>query len=148
VLLAAVAVHAGFQMTVTTLVHPALFCAPDWDSAHAAHSRAITPLVVLVYGAVVAASVWLLVEGVDHTGTWVVLGGVAVSLAATAFRAAPLHGRLSSGRDATLLRSLRQADLVRSFGAVLALAARRVRSLPARLRAPCGRLVRGSLDGH
>ena len=121
-LLAAVAVHAGFQLTVTTLVYPALFRAPDWESAHVAHSRAITPLVALVYAAVVAASAWVLVEGVDHTGTWLALAGVSMSLAATALRAAPLHGRLSSGRDAGLVRSLRRADLVRSFGAVVALA--------------------------
>ena len=128
-LLAAVAVHTGFQLTVTTLVYPALFRAPDWESAHTAHSRAITPLVALVYGAVVAASVWVLVQGVEHTGTWVALGGVGVSLAATAFRAAPLHGRLSSGRDASLVRSLRQADLVRSCGSVVALAGALVAAL-------------------
>ena len=120
-LLAAVAVHTGFQLTVTTLVYPALFRATDWDRAHAMHSRSITPLVALVYAALVATGAWVLVDGVAHPGTMVALGGVALSLATTALVAAPLHGRLAGGRDPALVRRLRVADLVRTAGAVLAL---------------------------
>ena len=120
-LLAAAAVHAGFQLTVTALVYPALFRAPDWEVAHAAHSRAITPLVVLVYGAVVAAATWVLVDGVSGPASWVALAGIAVFLAVTAFRAAPLHGRLAAGRDPALVRSLRGADGVRSLAGLVAL---------------------------
>lgn len=122
-LLAAIGVHAGFQLTVTTIVYPALFRATDWDRAHAAHSRAITPVVAAVYAALLATAVWALVDGPGSAGTVVALGGVALSLAATALVAAPLHAKLAKGRDAALLRRLRTADLVRTGGALLALAA-------------------------
>ena len=121
-LLAAVAMHAGFQLTVTALVYPALFRAPDWERAHAAHSRSITPLVAVVYAALVAAAVWVVVDGIDEAATVVALAGVALSLATTALVAAPAHGRLAAGRDATVVRRLRVADLVRTAGAVVALA--------------------------
>ncbi|MGA9745861.1 MAG: hypothetical protein WBQ50_00235, partial [Nocardioides sp.] len=54
-LLVATAVHLGFQVSVTLLVYPALgrVGADSWPAAHAAHSRAIVPLVVVVYGALV-----------------------------------------------------------------------------------------------
>lgn len=120
-LLAAVAVHAGFQLTVTVLVYPALFRAPDWDHAHAAHSRSITPLVAVVYAALVATAVWVVVDGIDDAATVVALTGVTLSLATTAAVAAPAHGRLAEGRDAAVVRRLRVADLVRTAGAVLAL---------------------------
>jgi hypothetical protein len=121
VLLTAVAVHAGFQVTVTALVYPALFRAPDWDRAHAAHSRAITLIVGVVYAALVAAAAWVLLDGVTGPSTVVALAGVALSLAATALVAAPLHSRLSRGRDARLLRRLRIADSARTVGALVAL---------------------------
>lgn len=120
-LLAAVAVHLGFQLTVSALVYPALFRAPDWGRAHMAHSRSITPLVALVYGGLAGSCAWVVVEGVDGPGTVVALTGVALSLATTALVAAPIHGRLARERDPALLRALRIADLVRTGGAAIAL---------------------------
>jgi hypothetical protein len=121
-LLAATAVHAGFQLTVTALVYPALFRAPDWQAAHTAHRRSITPVVALVYAALVAAAVLALVDGPSGPCTVVALGGVALALGTTALVAAPLHGRLSPGRDEGLVRRLRVADLVRTVAAFAALA--------------------------
>jgi hypothetical protein len=56
-LLAAAALHAGFQLTVTAIVYPALASTPvdDWAEAHDRHSRRITPVVAVVYGAAVVA---------------------------------------------------------------------------------------------
>ncbi len=65
-LLVATAVHAGFQLTVSRLVYPALAAvAPAaWEPTHAAHSRRITPLVGLVYGLVMVTAVGSLASGV------------------------------------------------------------------------------------
>ncbi len=120
-LLIATAVHAGFQLTVTVVVYPALFRAPDWDFAHEAHRRAITLVVGVVYIALATAVVWVLVDGVTGVSTVIALTGVALSLGVTALVAAPLHARLSRNRDAALLRRLRVADLARTLGAFVAL---------------------------
>jgi hypothetical protein len=121
-LLAAVALHAGFQLTVTTIVYPALAGTPDddWAEAHARHSRRIAPLVALVYGATVVACA-LAATADPSLGTWVALGGTAVAILVTATLAAPLHGRLDV-RDPTLLARLLAADRVRCVSACLALA--------------------------
>jgi hypothetical protein len=118
VLLTATAVHAGFQLTVTALVYPALFRAPDWESAHDAHRRAITPLVAVLYAALVGAVVWALLDGAS-LGTAVATAGVALSLGVTASVAAPLHGRLTGHRDPASVRRLRVADVVRTSGAIV-----------------------------
>ncbi len=130
-LLGASTLHLGFQLTVTLVVYPALVRAPDWERAHAAHSRAITPVVVLVYGAVVLAGGWAL--GATWPNPWVLLAvaGAGASLLATALVAAPTHGRLAGGRDDALVRRLLASDRVRAaaaavgcLGAVLAVLAR------------------------
>ena len=123
-LLAATAAHAGFQVSVTVLVYPALARVPDerWAAAHTAHSRAITPVVAVVYGLLAVASVWALFTG-PGVCTLVSLSAVAVAVAVTAFLAAPAHGRLATGRDPALLRRLLRADRVRAVAAVLATAA-------------------------
>ncbi|HET8765795.1 MAG TPA: FMN-binding negative transcriptional regulator, partial [Pedococcus sp.] len=61
-LLGAAGLHAGFQLTVTTLVYPALarVDASRWAEAHDRHSRAITPLVGVVYLLLLAAGAWAL----------------------------------------------------------------------------------------
>jgi hypothetical protein len=116
----ATALHLGFQLTVTLVVYPALARAESWERAHAAHTRAITPLVVAVYAALVGSSAWVLVE--RETGGWVTVGiaGAGVSLLVTALVAGPAHGRLSSGREPGLLRRLLVADLVRTAAASVA----------------------------
>jgi hypothetical protein len=122
VLVAATAAHAGFQVTVSAVVYPALTRARDFDRAHRAHTRAITPVVVVVYAGLVAACAWAIVDGIQGIGTVLALVGAAVSLATTALVAAPTHGRLAHGRDEMLLRRLSVADLVRTAGALLAVA--------------------------
>lgn len=124
-LLAATALHAGFQLTVTLVVYPALREVPAerWGTAHDAHTRRITGVVVPVYLAVVAAGVWALTEPVG----WAValaVGGSVLALATTALVAAPLHGRLGrEGPVPALLDRLLLADRVRLLAALLALAA-------------------------
>ena len=74
----------------------------------------------VVYVALVAAAAPALISGVSDVGTAVALAGITLSLGVTAAVAAPLHGRLSHGRDGGLVRSLRLADLVRTLGACVA----------------------------
>jgi len=79
----AAAIHAGFQVTVTGVVYPALADVPDddWSRAHARHSTRIGRVVAVVYPLVLAASVWLLVAepltaglfiGMEWSGEWVI----------------------------------------------------------------------------
>jgi len=120
-LVVAGALHAGFQGTVTALVYPALarLRPEDWVEGHARHSRAIVPLVVVVYAAVLGAVAWSLVA--DPTG-WVAASAAAqaVALGVTATLAAPLHGRLSDRDEALVVRLLR-VDRVRAAAAVAGL---------------------------
>ena len=120
-LAAATALHAGFQLVVTVLVYPAFADVPDdaWRAHHARHSRRITGLVGIVYGALLAAGAAVLVAG-PTTLQAVSLVATALALAVTAFVAAPAHGRLSARRDMTVLRRLVVADRVRCAGAALA----------------------------
>lgn len=126
-LLAAVMLHLGFQVTVTVVVYPALARATDWETAHSAHTRAITPLVVVVYGALLLAGGWALVA--TWFDPWVLLAvaGAGTAMLATALVAGPTHGKLAGGKDPDLVRRLLTADrarslaaLVSSLGAVLA----------------------------
>ena len=121
--LAATSLHAGFQVTVTTIVYPTLshVRAAHWRQAHDRHSRAIAPVVAVAYLALVGTGVWWLLE--DRS----VLAVVAVALAAlpmilTALVAAPLHRRLVK-RDEVRLRRLLTADKVRTAGALASVAA-------------------------
>lgn len=102
------AAHAGFQLTVTVLVYPALVEVgrAAWDTAHARHSRRIVPLVVLLYGALLATGAWTLAAGPGAWG-WAALAATVGALATTAVGAAPIHGRLSADSD-----DLRQRLLV------------------------------------
>ena len=121
-LLGAAALHLGFQATVTTLVYPALVRSPEpgWAAAHARHSRGVTPLVAVVYAALVIAATWAVQTGPLTSASVVAVAGAAVSLATTAFVAAPLHGRLGrEGPTPALLHRLVVADRVRAAGAVL-----------------------------
>lgn len=122
----AACLHAGFQLTVTALVYPVLARTPAdrWPAAHARHSRSITPLVGLAYGALAITSVWALLEAPRSPALVVALAGVTGSVLATATSAAPTHGRLGrAGPTPQLLRRLLVADRVRAGFAVLAAAA-------------------------
>jgi hypothetical protein len=125
-LVAATALHAGFQLTVTALAYPALarVTRPDFARAHADHARAIVPLVALVYGAVVVTSVGAVVDAPTSDLAWSAAVSTAVALLVTALRAAPLHGRLGRlGPEPDLVRALLRADRVRTLFALLAVAA-------------------------
>ena len=121
-LVAATALHLGFQLTVTLLVYPAFREVPpeDWSRHHRAHSHRITPVVALVYGAVVGSGAWVLLTGTAGAWSYVAVAASAVALGATALAAAPAHGRLSEERGRRDLTLLLAADRVRLFGAVVA----------------------------
>ena len=119
--LAATAAHAGFQLTVTALVYPALvrIGPDDWERAHARHSRGIVPLVVLVYGALVVTSVPFVMHH-HSVAAWLGFGGAWGAMLVTAVAAAPTHGRLVTP-EPHLLRRLIVVDRVRAGLACLAL---------------------------
>jgi hypothetical protein len=118
---AATALHLGFQLTVTLIVYPALADTPEdrWHEVHDAHSRRITPVVVVVYGLLVAACGWALLAGPDG---WTVVSVAAAGVAGllTAFGAAPAHGRLGAGRSQPLLDRLLLIDRARAVTAAVA----------------------------
>lgn len=122
-LLTATALHAGFQLTITLVVYPALAAvpAPSWSPAHDAHSRRIAPLVALVYAAGLVAAVGAVLV-TPSGGTVAALVGLVVAVGVTATAAAPAHGRLGRGKDDDLVRTLMRADRLRALGAVTALA--------------------------
>ena len=125
-LVAATSLHAGFQLTVTLLVYPALTrVAPAaFAAAHDRHSRAIVPLVGLVYAAVVVTALGVVVTDPGSALGWTAAVASAGALLVTALRAAPLHGRLGRrGPEPDLLAALLRADRVRTACAVLAVAA-------------------------
>lgn len=123
-LVVATAVHLGFQLTITLVAYPALLATTDteWAAAHAAHGRRITPLVALVYGALVVTTLGALIS---TPSTAVIVSALACAVAAlsTAVVAAPTHGRLGGGRSAALVRRLQAADVVRTAAAAVAVAA-------------------------
>ena len=123
-LVAATALHAGFQLVVTLLVYPALAEVPEgtWTAAHAAHARRITPVVALVYAALIGAGTVAVIDEPLPAQT-VAVAVSAVAMVVTAAIAAPAHHRLGGSRDPDLLRRLLRADRVRCGAAVVAAAA-------------------------
>lgn len=125
-LLAATALHAGFQLTVTLLVYPVLAATPReaFARAHLLHSRRIVPLVGIVYVGCAAAGLWVLVGGPRTPATLAACALTALAAGLTALVAAPVHGRLGSrGPRPSLLRQLLRADRLRCLAAVGALVA-------------------------
>ncbi|MBY5161125.1 hypothetical protein [Salsipaludibacter albus] len=119
-LLAACMLHLGFQVVVTLLVYPGLVAVtPDrWPEVHAAHTRRIGPIVVVVYGALVVSAV--LVVASDPTAAQVVaVVSSATAITITATVAGPAHGRLSPDRPDPVLRRLVVSDRVRLGVAVV-----------------------------
>ncbi|KRE52626.1 hypothetical protein [Phycicoccus sp. Soil748] len=124
-LLAAATLHLGFQLTVTVLVYPALSRVPAdaWSPAHDAHSRAIVPLVVATYGALLATGTWALLTTPMTPGLLLALLGTTVTFATTAFVAAPTHAHLGrDGKTPQAIHRLLLADKVRAAGALVATA--------------------------
>lgn len=119
-LLVAVAVHLGFQLCVTTLVYPALGqgSAQTFADRHQGHSRRITPVVILVYGGLLIACAWSLMECVDAASTAVGVT-VVMLLAITGLGAAPRHGRLGRGWSRSTWTALMRLDRARLLLAVV-----------------------------
>lgn len=122
-LLAATALHAGFQLTVSSLVYPVLAAADPqtWQATHTRHSRLITPMVGVTYLGLLIALPWALWTEPGNVWIWVCAVAVALTFAATAFGAAPTHQALTPGKDPRLVRHLLISDRVRALGAVIAL---------------------------
>lgn len=123
-LLAASALHLGFQFVVTVVVYPALMDVPeaDWTRAHDAHSWRISLLVAPLYLAVATACVITLL---NDPGPWGLLAcaGQALAAGTTAAVAAPTHATLGrEGRTPALRRRLVRADAVRTAGAAIGVA--------------------------
>ena len=123
-LLAATCLHAGFQLTVTVLVYPALARVPvgSWAVEHDRHSRRITPLVAVVYAGVLVTAVGALLTSPSYA-VGLAVAGNALTLGLTAAVAAPLHGRLGRGRDPRLVQRLLVADRGRAAGVLVGLVA-------------------------
>jgi hypothetical protein len=121
-LVAATALHAGFQLVVTFLVYPAFAEVPadDWARYHAAHSRRITGVVVVVYGLAMLAAAGVLVTSTWQVGTLVSVAATGLAVLVTMTVAAPAHGRLGRGRSERDLATLVAADRFRLGAAVLA----------------------------
>ncbi|MEJ7833848.1 MAG: NPP1 family protein [Nocardioides sp.] len=120
----ACALHAGFQLSVTTVVYPALteVRAADWEVAHARHSRRIAPVVAVVYAALAGSAAWLLLSTTPDEWWWVALGTGAGAVLVTATLAAPTHGRLDTPEPRLLQRLVRvdRARCVLATGGLLA----------------------------
>ncbi len=123
-LLAATAAHAGFQAVVTVLVYPALARVPpaDWAPSHAFHSRRITPVVVVVYGALLVSATGSVLSTPGSAGVWLAVLGAAGTFLLTAAGAAPTHGRLGDDRTDALVARLLLLDRLRLGCALVALA--------------------------
>ncbi len=124
-LLAVAGLHAGFQATVTLLVYPALAEVPPerWHDAHDRHSRRIVPLVAVVYVALLVTGVGAVAGHPSSVLLWVATLASAGAVLVTATAAAPLHGRLGSGRDPALVARLLVVDRLRCGCATLGFAA-------------------------
>lgn len=122
-LVAATAVHLGFQLVVTAVVYPALLTVPAsrWDAEHSAHRRRITPVVAVVYGLLAVACAAVLLVGPHGPAAVCAVAASAVVVLVTATTAGPAHGRLArEGSSPGLVRRLRRADAVRLVGAAVA----------------------------
>ncbi len=124
-LVTATALHAGFQLTVTSVVYPALARVPveQFEAAHEAHGRSIVPIVALSYSMLLAACLWAMLAASSSVWVWVAAGGALTAVLVTALVAAPTHGALAQGRRPELVHRLLVADRVRSAGAAVALVA-------------------------
>ena len=123
-LVAATALHAGFQLVVTLLVYPALAEVPEgtWTAAHAAHARRITPVVALVYAALIGAGTVAVFDDPPPAQT-VAVAVSGLAMVVTAVIAAPAHRRLGASQEPDVLRRLLRADRVRCAAALVSAAA-------------------------
>lgn len=124
-LLVATALHAGFQLTVSSLVYPVLAAADPqvWRQTHARHSRLVTPMVVVTYLGMLIAVPWALWSAPTNVWVWLATAAVLFTFAVTALAAAPAHQSLTPVKDPRLIHKLLWADRLRAVGAVTALLA-------------------------
>jgi len=117
----ATSLHAGFQLTVTVVVYPALadVADDDWTARHASHSRRITWVVGPVYVGLAAACLAILVAGPRSPLALVAVAASAAAAGLTAFVAAPAHARLGGGRRPEVLTRLLRADRLRLAAALV-----------------------------
>ncbi|MBL7254012.1 hypothetical protein [Paractinoplanes lichenicola] len=106
------------------MVYPPLARVPpaQWRVAHDAHSRAITKLVVIVYGALVVTGAWALRSSLS-AWTVVALAATAVAFTVTAAAAAPAHARLGAAHDPGRIATLLRVDRIRAGASAVALVA-------------------------
>ena len=121
--LLATAAYAGFQTTVQVLVYRQFPAVPAdaFPAYEAEHSRRITPLVGVLFGACGVTTALLLVRRPAHVplaGLLVSAVLFAVVLGATALLAVPEHRRLARGFRPDAFRRLLRADLIRTAAAV------------------------------
>lgn len=98
-LVVATAVHAGFQLTVTTVVYPALARVDTdrWSTAHDAHSRSIVPVVAVTYLSLAGACLWAVLAVPSSAWVWTVGAGAALAGVTTPWSRHPRTGRLLAG---------------------------------------------------
>lgn len=131
ILLLAAALHAGFQLVVTTVVYPALAELPPdrWASAHRSHSNRIAVLVVPLYLLLAAACLHAL-RHAPGPDVYLAVAAEAVAVGVTALAAAPTHTVLArTGADPRVIRRLLVVDRIRCAAAVLGLVAASVATL-------------------
>ena len=123
-LLAASGLHAGFQLTVSLLVYPALAdLSPEaWSRAHDAHGRRIAPLVGVVYLALAASGLAAVLATPGDGWVWAADACALGAGLVTAAAAAPTHGRLGRARTDDAVRRLLVVDRLRTVLAVAGLA--------------------------
>ena len=122
-LLAATALHLGFQAVITGVTYPALVEVPPggWTAAHDAHSRRTARVVAPVYAAAAIACARSLRSGAATPLVGLAVTATAAAALSTALVAAPTHGRLGrEGPVPALLARLHRADVVRLAGALVA----------------------------
>ena len=115
----AAAAYAGFQLTIRLVVYPQLARVPAdaFPAYERAHQRLVTPLVGLLFGALVVTCVALLALG-PRAGGAAAAALLGLLLAVTALGAVPEHTRLSRGFDPVAHRRLLGWDGARAALAV------------------------------
>jgi hypothetical protein len=119
----AASAYAGFQWLVHLVVYRSydLVPADAFPAFERAHTRRITPLVVVLFGLLLIATASLLVVGRRDVGI-AAAALLAALLGLTLVGAVPAHGRLVQRYDSEVLRRLLRVDAARTGIATLQLA--------------------------
>ena len=119
----AASAYAGFQWLVHLVVYRSYNLVPPdaFPAFERAHMRRISPLVVVLFGSLVIATVALFVAGRGDVGIAAAVL-LAMLLGLTLFGAVPAHRRLVQRYDEQVLRRLLRIDAARAGIATLQLA--------------------------